>query len=170
MSTLYKFEDRDLLISLLDGEGAFLGPASVLDGLSGEQAVAKPHGLPHSIAEIVAHMCFWQEWFNGCATRGFIPPPEQASEGWPEASVADWDATRSRYFAAVDEAKRIARTSTSLGDALLPTGVENPVLSRESYGSGILRAAAHSGHHLGQVITIRQLLRLWPPAAGSMTW
>jgi hypothetical protein len=28
----------------------------------------------------------------------------------------------------------------------------------------------HSSHHLGQVVTIRQLLGLWPPPAGALTW
>lgn len=71
VETLYHIADRDLLTGLLSGEGGFHGPAIVLNGLSAEQAVAKPDGLPHSIAEIVAHMCYWQEWFNGCARAGF---------------------------------------------------------------------------------------------------
>jgi hypothetical protein len=28
----------------------------------------------------------------------------------------------------------------------------------------------HSSHHLGQIITIRQLLGLWPPPGGTLTW
>jgi DinB superfamily len=43
----------------------------VLDGLTADQANAKPNGLPHSIAEIVAHICYWQKWFNDCAVAGF---------------------------------------------------------------------------------------------------
>jgi hypothetical protein len=53
---LYRIGDPSLLIGLLSGEGGFHGPLVVLDGLTEEQAQAKPHGLPHSIAEIVAHM------------------------------------------------------------------------------------------------------------------
>ena len=64
MPTLYQVDDRNLLTGLLSGEGGFHGPAVVLDGLSAEQALAKPNGLPYSIAEIVAHMCYWQEWLN----------------------------------------------------------------------------------------------------------
>jgi uncharacterized damage-inducible protein DinB len=113
----------------------FLGPAKILDGLTADQANAKPHQLPHSIADIVAHLCFWQEWFN-----------------------------------AIEEAKRIAARSDALNDPILPPDVQNPVLARESRGSGILHAAVHNSHHLGQIITLRQLMGLWPPAAGSMTW
>ena len=42
-------------------------------------------------------------------------------------------------------------------------------VQRESPGPGLLHAAIHSSHHLGQIVTIPQLLQLWPPAAGSMT-
>ena len=41
---------------------------------------------------------------------------------------------------------------------------------QESCGSGILQAAMHSGHHLGQIITMRQLMGLWPPPGGTITW
>ena len=61
MGALYRIDDRDLLIGLLSGEGGFHGAAAVLEGLTDEQAVAKPPGLPHSAAELVAHKCYWQE-------------------------------------------------------------------------------------------------------------
>jgi hypothetical protein len=174
MSTFYKVDDRALLTDLLSGTGSFLGPEAILDGLTAEQAFAKPHGLPHSIAEIVAHMSFWQEWFNGCAKSGFTGIAQHAVEGWPEVSSssgsAGWDAVRARFFAATRGAKEIIAESNSFGAPLLPPGVDIPLLARETLGSGILHAAVHSGHHLGQIITIRQLLGAWPPPAGSMTW
>ena len=30
--------------------------------------------------------------------------------------------------------------------------------------------AVHNAHHLGQVVTLRQLMGQWPPPAGSWTW
>jgi hypothetical protein len=83
MTTLYRADDRNLLRSVLSAEGVHLRPGAVLDELTAEQAHAKPQGLPHSIAEIVAHMCYWQEWFNGCAIGGFTGIAEHAVDGWP---------------------------------------------------------------------------------------
>ena len=143
--------------------------AAVLEGLSEEQAHAKPHGLPHSIAEIVGHMCYWQEWFNACALKGFTNIPEHAAEGWPAASNG-WAAVRERYLRAIETAKRIAAESNSLDEPLLPPGVQIPPLAKESRGSGILHGAVHGSRHLGQIISMRQLMGLWPPPAGSMTW
>jgi uncharacterized damage-inducible protein DinB len=96
--------------------------------------------------------------------------PSQAAEGWPPVPSGLWDAVRSRYLAAIEESKRILATSTVLSEPLLPAGVQMPVLAKESRGSGILHVVVHNGHHLGQIVTIRQLLGVWPPAAGSMTW
>jgi uncharacterized damage-inducible protein DinB len=170
MDTLYQVNDRSFLIGLLSGDGGFQGPAAVLDGLTAEQALAKPYGLPHSIAEIVAHMAFWQEWFNDCARSDFAGLPEHAAEGWPPVSAEEWDALRERYFAAIEDAKQIVAASNALADPLLPPDVPIPFLAKESRGSGILHAVVHNGHHLGQIVTPRQLLGLWPPPAGSMTW
>jgi uncharacterized damage-inducible protein DinB len=170
MTTLYRADDPNLVTSVLSGEGIHLEPGAVLDGLTADQAHAKPQGLPHSIAALVAHMCYWQEWFNGCAVVGFTGIAEHAVDGWPAVSPDGWDALRARYLHSVAEAKRIAAESRSLGDPVLPPGVDIPSLARESRGTGLLRAAVHDSHHLGQIITIRQLLGLWPPPAGTITW
>jgi uncharacterized damage-inducible protein DinB len=170
MTTLYRADDRNLLTSVLRAEAVHLGPGAILDGLTAEQALAKPHNLPHSIAEIVAHICYWQVWFNGCAVAGFTGIAEHAVDGWPPVPADGWDALRTRYLRSIEEAQRIAAESDSLADPLLPPGVHIPSLALESRGSGILHAAVHSSHHMGQIITMRQLMALWPPPGGTITW
>ena len=96
--------------------------------------------------------------------------PEHAADGWPAVAADGWDALRTRYLAAIEQAKQIVAASDSLDQSLLPPGVSIPFLARESRGSGILHATVHSGHHLGQIVTMRQLMGVWPPPAGSMTW
>ena len=123
MTTHYRADDRNLLASVLSGEGVHLGPGAVLDGLTAEQAHAKPHGLPHSIAEIVAHICYWQEWFNDCAIVGFTGIAQHAVDGWPAVPADGWDALRTRFLRSIEEAQRIAAESDSLGDPLLPAGI-----------------------------------------------
>jgi hypothetical protein len=83
MTSLYKSDDRDLLMSVLAGESVHLEPAAILDGLTDAQAHTKPHGLPYSIADVVAHICFWQEWFNACLVSGFTGIPKHSEGGWP---------------------------------------------------------------------------------------
>ena len=170
MSPLHRIDDRSLLTSVINGDGIYLGPAAVLEGLTEEQACAKPHGLPHSIADIVAHLCYWQEWANRCAVDGFTAIAEHSVDGWPSVSPAGWNAWRQRYLGAVDEARRIVAESDVLGEPLLPPGVQIPALAKESRGSAMLSAAHHNSHHMGQIVTLRRLIGLWPPPSGTITW
>jgi len=170
VTSLYTFDDRDLLASVLAGESLHLEPAAILDGLTDAQAHARPHGLPYSIADLVSHLCFWQEWFNACLVDGFTGIPQHSVDGWPAAPAGGWEALRDRYVGAIDAAKRIATESDSLADSLLPAGAGVASLARESRGSALLRGAMHNSHHLGQIITMRRLLGLWPPPGGTITW
>ena len=170
MASLYKSDDPDLLTSVLTGENVHLEPAAILDGLTDAQAHTKLHGLPYSIADLVAHMCFWQEWFNSCLVSGFTGIPKHSVDGWPAAPAGGWDALRQRYVRSIDEAKRIATESNSLTDALLPSSAGVASLAKESRGSALLRGALHNSHHLGQIITMRRLMSLWPPPGGTITW
>lgn len=170
MAELHRIDDRGLLELVAGVSVGFHSPEAVLEGLTGEQATAKPAGAPHSIAEIVAHMCFWQDCFNQIALNGFTGFPEHAEGGWPPCSAADWPALHGRYLAVVRESQEIARTAPDLGAKLLPEGVPIPLLERDTRGSGVLHGAIHAAHHLGQVVLLRQIMGLWPPPAGSMTW
>jgi uncharacterized damage-inducible protein DinB len=167
---LYKMEDRELLKTLAAFQSGFQTPEVVLDGLTEEQATAKPHGLPHSIADLVGHMYYWQDYFNRIASDGYTGFPEHAEEGWPKLESGGWPALRDRFLAAVKQTQELAAISQRLNEKLLPTDSALPFWERESVGSGLVHASIHSAHHLGQVVTLRQLLKLWPPAAGSMTW
>lgn len=172
MGSLYKADDRELLTSVLAGENIHLDPASILDGLTDEQALRKPQGLPYSIAEVVSHMCFWQDWFNACLVSGFTDIPQHSADGWPAVSDGGWDALRKRYIRSIETAKQIALDSStgSLTDSLLPPTANVASLARESRGSALLRSAQHNSHHLGQIVTIRRLMGLWPPPGGTITW
>ena len=170
MTLLYEFDDRDLLTSVLAGEGVHLEPARILDGLTDAQAHTKPHDLPYSIADLVSHMCFWQEWFNACLNEGFTGIPQHSVDGWPAAQAGGWEALRERYIRSIDEAKRITTESGSLARSLLPPDARVASLARESRGSALLRGAMHNSHHLGQIITMRRLLGLWPPPGGTIEW
>ena len=169
MTSLYRSDDRDLLTSALAGESVHLAPAAILDGLTDAQAHTRPHDLPYSIADLVSHMCFWQEWFNACLVSGFSGIPQHSGDGWPAVSAGGWEPLRERYIRSIEEATRIAAKSASLTEPLLPDA-NVASLARESRGSALLRGAMHSSHHLGQIITMRRLMGLWPPPGGTITW
>jgi len=57
------------LREFLSSPVTFLAPDKALDGLDRTAAEAHLPGAPHSIAEIVAHIAFWQDWFLHVATH-----------------------------------------------------------------------------------------------------
>lgn len=157
-------DPRPLLIDTLP----FLGPRPALDGLTAELADRRVPGAPHSIAELVAHMAFWQAWFAGRCDGTAGPMPQSAAIGWPAPEPGGWDPLRRRFL---DGLERVA----ALGDAgdqarRLDPPIEFPPLASITVGEVIVHVAAHNAHHLGQVVLLRQLLGAWPPPSGSYTW
>jgi hypothetical protein len=50
---------RELLLDTL----AYMPPARILGDLAPDEASRRVAAATHSIAEIVAHAAFWQDWF-----------------------------------------------------------------------------------------------------------
>ncbi len=155
--------------SLLRGAHAYLSPTAALEGLSAAHAASRPKGVPHSIAEIVAHMAFWQEWFLDRCDGKAVPSPASAALGWPKVSDEGWDAVRERFEAGFKHALTLADDNTRVNLPITPP-LEVDFLAAYTTGDAITHLALHNAHHVGQVITIRQLLGSWPPPAGSWTW
>jgi uncharacterized damage-inducible protein DinB len=154
--------ERDLLIDTTP----FMPPVGVIEGLSAEDAERRPPNAPHSIAEIVAHMAFWQEWFDRRAQGTGGPMAGHAAEGWPPIEPGSWPALRERFVSGLE---RLAALGASAGRPLDPP-VEYPPLARYTVGDALVHVAMHNAHHLGQVVLLRQQMGLWPPPAGSYTW
>ena len=155
---------RPLLIDRLP----FLSPRLALDGLTPALADRRIDGAPHTIAETVAHLAFWQEWFAGRCDGTAGPMPASASVGWVAPAPGAWDALRQRFF---DGLKRVAAMAAhgDQGRRVTPA-IEFSPLAGLTVADVIVHVAMHNAHHLGQVVLLRQMLGAWPPPAGSYTW
>lgn len=167
-AAVFQITDRAFLAEILACQAGFHPASAILAGLTSEQANAKPAGVPHSIAEITVHIWFYVELFNQAARKSVPALPEHAPIGWPEPG--DWESLRAKLLASIEEAQHLAATSPRLELKFLPSGDPTPFMQRDSIASALVHGAMHSAHHLGQIITIRQILGLWPPPAGSVTW
>ncbi|MCC6316543.1 MAG: DinB family protein [Gemmatimonadaceae bacterium] len=155
---------RELLIDT----HSHLAPAAVLANLTPEHACRRPAHAPHSIAEIVAHMAYWQTWFTARIDGRAEPIARSARIGWPAVGEDDWLATRTQFLAGSDELVRAA----SRHDLSLPVDpvIETPMMAAYTYRHVCEHVALHNAHHLGQVVLLRQLMGLWPPPEGGYTW
>jgi uncharacterized damage-inducible protein DinB len=143
---------------------AYMAPEQILDGLTADDAARRVPGISHSIVEILAHLAFWQTWFLDRCDGVASPLPEHAAGGWPDATSADWVRLRGSFLNGLRRAVDI----TAQGPVSPP--IDLPQMAHFTVEDLIHEMASHSAHHLGQIITLRQALGLWPPPGGSYTW
>ena len=155
----------ELLISPI----AHMPPARVLDGLSSAQSGVRVSDASHSVVEIVSHMVFWQSWFlERCA--GFATlPAVKASLGWPSATPDEWETVREAFLGGLKRALKIALEESASVRRVDPP-IEFSPLANYTIADAITHIAIHNSHHLGQIITLRQIMGAWPPPEGSWTW
>jgi uncharacterized damage-inducible protein DinB len=148
---------------------AYMPPANILADVSEAEAMRKVSQTVHSIAEIVAHIEFWQDWFLKRSRGEAIPMIQSAALGWPAASNEGWPALRERFLAGLNTAASLADDTQRLEQRIAPE-IEFPPLGEYTLADVLVHIAAHNAHHLGQIITLRQLMGKWPPSSGSWTW
>lgn len=163
----FEVECDMLARELLADTHAYIGPLAALDGLAPALADERPAGAPHSIAEIVAHMTFWLDWFCGQCDGADRPPVEHAADGWPTVTPGSWETVRTRFATGLERALALDRQDAS---RRLDPPIAFPPLAHYTVRDVIEHIAGHNAHHLGQVVLLRQLLAAWPPPAGSYTW
>ena len=154
---------RELLLEPLE----FLAPERALDGLSPDLADRRLEGANHSIAEIVAHLAFWQNWFYARCAGKAVPIVPRRPSGWPAVEQNSWPSIGSQFL------ERLEPAGVALGRRRLEArrAADRVSTARKLHGcEALVHVANHNGHHLGQVILLRQLLGAWPPPAGSWTW
>jgi uncharacterized damage-inducible protein DinB len=156
---------RELLIDTF----AFVPPAQALNGLTAEQAERHPSAATHSIAEIVAHVTFWQDWFCRRLDGVHQPMVASAALGWPEPTSGDWEDLKAQFLAGLE---RVAAHGTSAAgfDRPVTPAIEFPPLAHYTVRDALVHVAHHNAYHLGQIVSLRQTMGLWPPPGGGWTW
>jgi uncharacterized damage-inducible protein DinB len=148
---------------------AFAPPPHILEDLGDSDAFRRVEGAPHTVAEIVAHMVFWQEWFLDRCRGVDAPVAQHASDGWPPVAAGSWDQTHQRFLGGLKEAVSLASDDARAAARLAPA-IAFPPLAHYTVRDALTHIAVHNAHHLGQIVMLRQLMGRWPPPSGSWTW
>src|SRR5687768_187193 len=123
----------------------YMPPAQIVSDLKDRHALTRVEGAPHSVAEIVAHLSFWQDWFLKRCRGEAEPMVTQAALGWPVVGAGEWDDVRERFLGGLEEA-----TELGAGDLArrLDPAIEFPVMSEYTVGDAVEHIAVHNAHHL----------------------
>ena len=147
----------------LSGEGAHAGTQNAFDGLDWRVAAMRPPGVPHSIFQLLAHTTYWQNWLLQWLDGEDPAVPSHAAGSWPSNPGP----------ANPDEWKRAVRNFRGSLDKLEGRSGEGELLGTIGKTSRLRMfhtIASHTSYHIGQVVTLRQLLGKWPPPSGGLTW
>jgi uncharacterized damage-inducible protein DinB len=156
---------RQLLIDTI----AFIPPAQALGELTPEQAERQVPAVAHSIAQVVAHLSFWQDWWCRRLDGVHEPMVSSAALGWPEPAPGSWHDLKERFLVGLERVADHGQPDTRLDQPIAPA-IEFPLLQHFTTRDALVHVAQHNAYHLGQVVSIRQAMGLWPPAGGGWTW
>jgi DinB superfamily len=150
---------REHLTSLLSGRGAHLDAKASFAGIPPKLRGVRPTGMPHSLWELLEHMRIAQWDILEFSRVPKHVSPDWPAGYWPESpeppNTKAWEKSLKlldRDLAAMK--KLVANPKTDLF-ARIPHGTGQTIL-REA-----LLIADHNAYHLGQVVSVRRLLRAW---------
>lgn len=89
------------------------------------------------------------------------PFPEHDAESWPDVEEKDWEALREGFFGDLARLQALAHDPSTL-NRVAPNGRKT--------ADNLLGFASHNVYHLGQIVTVRRALGLWPPPSGGDSW
>jgi uncharacterized damage-inducible protein DinB len=146
-----------VLANMLLGEDEFTEPMVLVRDLSSSQAVGKPSPNLESIAQIVAHMQFWQDYSLTVIQGGSPAYPSTRAEKdatWREVTLDEWSNLVSDFLAGLDSFMALTESDSE---------ISRPLKEDETVGDRIRWTAMHNAYHYGQIVLLRRMLGAWPP-------
>ncbi|HSP07188.1 MAG TPA: DinB family protein [Acidobacteriota bacterium] len=146
----------------LSGEGAHVEGARIFQGMDWKLAGVLPAGVPHTVFQLLNHVTYWQEWGVKWLDGRKPALPRSAALSWPgrpaPLAAREWEQGIKRFQAALENLQE------HCGSDLLVSGGQKTRLEM------LQTIASHNSYHLGQVALLRQMLGVWPPPGGGLTW
>ncbi|WP_233992548.1 DinB family protein [Salinibacter altiplanensis] len=156
---------RSHLTDLLTARQAHCTFADAVAHMPTERRGERPDALPYSAWELVEHIRRAQrDILDYCRTPDY-EAGDWPHDYWPEAPVPSpltaWDTS----VAQVHEDQEalcdlIADETTDLYDTV-------PSSDEHTYLREVMLVADHTAYHVGQIVTVRRELGLWPPSGDA---
>ena len=140
----------------------FVSLDTAVAGLTAEQARWVPKaggpGQMHSVAQLVAHLIYWNErsltTIKGEKPAAFSGNNEETFVGYDvnKITAEEWTALIARYDRGMSGLEQWVQSAS---DADLA-----------AHASGVAHIGAHNGYHIGEIVYVRKLQGSWDPSKG----
>ncbi len=134
-------------------------PEKALKGLTPDIVTTRVEGCTHSIWDLIHHNLFWLDMTIEALEDKEIDWERSKTENWPDASVKVDKKQLDDYIKRFQ--KGIERISELADTVDLNSGMSSWPKATKMWA--ILMIAQHNSYHIGQIVTIRQILSCWPP-------
>lgn len=160
-------EVRKVVLEIIRGSNSHVDPLIALEGLTAAQARKRVHKDVATIWEQLAHTVYWQDVFLTRIGGNTPKMPKTDAESWPKTPpVAGQAASWEKLVKKFDDGLKELAKAADRPDLEIPMSQE----TKRTYLDQLLSAGQHMSYHLGQIVTVRRLLGLWPPPSGGITW
>ncbi|MFL6298991.1 MAG: DinB family protein [Terriglobales bacterium] len=132
------------------------GPAvrDVLDGVSAEQAAAKPIPDAHSIWELALHIAAWVEHSRHAIDGRPLPLQLDTPEDWPRISGTDGEAWKQTQANVFNSAKQMVRAIEKFPPERITDTVPGRSYDFRQLFHGIVD---HCIYHAGQIAVLKKI-------------
>lgn len=150
---------RSHLAKLLDWKEAHVGFDAAVEGIPPDVRGRRSEGVPHSPWELLEHLRITQHDILDFCVNPDYEEMHWPDDYWPSSSqptAEEWDKSITDFRADREAMKRLAAEADLF--AKIPHG------TGQTYLREILLVADHTTYHVGQLVSVRQLLGAWPSA------
>jgi DinB superfamily len=149
---------RAQLAKILDWKDAHVGFDAAVESTPPDVRGRRPEGLPHSPWELLEHLRITQRDILEFCVNPNYTEMKWPDDYWPSSSqptaAEQWDKSIKDFRVDREAMKRLAAEADLL--AKIPHG------TGQTYLREILLVADHTAYHVGQLVSVRQLLGAWP--------
>lgn len=154
---------RDHLVKLLRGGSAHLGFDEAIEGLPADLRGTKHQELPHTAWQLLEHLRLAQWDILDFSRNPDYVTPKWPDDYWPETAAppdgASWDRSVEQLRRDLQAMQDLVADPKTDLYAKIPWG-EGQTILREA-----MLVADHNAYHIGQIVSLRQALGAWQPAA-----
>lgn len=153
---------RTHLVRLVDWEEAHVGFDKAVAGIPPDLRGARAAGFEHTPWQLVEHMRVAQkDLLAFCVDPNYTHALAWPDDYWPQTpmppTASAWDESVADFKADRERLKELITNGELDLFALVPTGK-----GQQTYLRGVLLVADHNAYHLGQLVSVRRALGIWP--------